>query len=319
MGLIRQNKHTLILLSLGALCVFNEFSNTEGKEFPAVLKSRITLVAGFFPISKDTVMNELRKRTSKDECSRDFKFYFDDRVQADMELSSSEHVVSLLYTKYDHSDIFGDSVPCHVNEAFAVKDEYLWMFVPFLNVDEEGTATRTFCYGAFTDSQKEVFLPTCGNNIYRIDSLNIEGDRLVLRNGTDQLVMKMTYDPDCVPAEASSAESWHDVRESPIFPLSGPFDSGICDTLGPNVSLCQMVKQNSCLLSRTGQDYCFRHDNVGPTTRCRASIQLLEMTGSFRRLSMIETAPPIKALQAERLYGNRSIAMLAPCLTGIDQ
>lgn len=249
----------------------------------------------------------------------DYKFYFDDRVQTDMELSSSEHVVSLLYAKYDHSETFGDSVPCHVDEALAVKDDYLWMFVPFLNVDEEGEATRTFCYGVFTDSQKEVFLPTCGNNIYRIDSLNIEGDRLVLRNGTDRLVMQMTYDPDCVSAAATSAESWRDVRESPIFPLSGPFNSGICDILGPNVSLCQVVQQNSCLLSRTGQDYCFRHDNVGPTTRCRASIELLEITESFRKLSMIETAPPIEAVQAERLYGNRSIAMLAPCLIGIDE
>lgn len=234
-------------------------------------------------------------------------FSFTENFKADSNLSSSEHVISVGFVEYDVSD----SIPCHLTENLAVKENYLWMFVPFINAHDD--VPRLFSYACFTESDKQVPLPFFGDNIYRVESMELNEGVLTVRNGSDKMVIRMTFDPECDPAPDTTDEEWHNVRESPFFPLSGPFSDQICDTLGPYIDFCKVAKENSCEISRAQQDFCIRLDNVGPSKRCDATMEIIEMTGIFREKSLLLSQTPVKAMESEWIRGNRSLAMITPC------
>lgn len=240
-----------------------------------------------------------------------FRFSMHEDFEQRENLKPSEHIISVGYIEYDFSDSFDSPIPCHLTETFALKEKYLWMFVPFVNT--HGTSSRLFSYACFTDSDKQVWMPFVGNNVYRVESMEMNERVLTLRNGSDEMVIRVTFDPDCNQALDTTNEMWHRIRESPVFSLSGPFDWRICDTLGLSVDLCETAKENSCAISRAKQNYCIRLDNVGPSKRCDATMEIIKLTGMFREKSLLVSETPMKAMGSEWIRGNRSLAMITPC------
>ncbi|KAJ8044274.1 hypothetical protein HOLleu_11692 [Holothuria leucospilota] len=214
------------------------------------------------------------------------------------------------YVIHDHTL---NGLSCKMKERVATSYRLSAVSMPIVRGGQHGFVLLAL----FTDSDKDVFLPssTNHNHIMYIDEIEeTEDGTITLRHGDDIMVMNVQYNDTCGDNQSQNVGEDFDKLSGKQFTATEyplPFDWG-CDILGDNVDFCDILKQNKKELEEAGSNVCTEMTTSSHSERCPATMGLQEITGFFRTALPFLSAP-VESFEGEWIDREHGGGIIFPC------